>query len=514
MIYSFSPFWDVLSTLQINPLQTKVVQSQEEITQVKSLYETLSTKKTVFQTGNTKKNVIMIVTESLEQAYYENPVLKRYIPDLVKYQENSYSFDNIKSYPGTTFTAAGLFSLFCSLPLLEKGAGNTAFASFDPSSVIGTNKCFPGHLKKNGYKTVFMNGGRANFGGKGNIVKAAGISEFYGFKDWEKEHPKSHFNSWGLYDSFLFQHSYDKVKELEKQFKENGDPYFLSLLTVSTHGPHGFMDFECAHMDIKEEVEFLRTLKCHNHMLIDLLRKLEETVNLDNTMIVLVADHIAMRNQISDILDSIPNRRISFMMKSNWLDFKRNHNVGTHFDVGPTIMEALGHSLVDFHLGQSLMSNSQGYCHEHDISSAFLKKNFDIYGYSHHLKECSYSKQDKEPSNRKMKVMVNYRDRLVNLNGENIHVTQSGNPLSFRNQFVIKVDHTFKIESIYVKSTDSRVFESEKDFEDSIFLVFTLSRGFQVHTGPANIYRFRKRSIQTILIQKNELNNKFIVSPI
>jgi phosphoglycerol transferase len=50
-------------------------------------------------------------------------------------------------------------------------------------------------------------------------------------------------NDWGLYDDMLFIEAEKKLDELESH---PNTPFNLTLLTIDTHGPNGYVSKHCA----------------------------------------------------------------------------------------------------------------------------------------------------------------------------------------------------------------------------------------------------------------------------
>jgi hypothetical protein len=90
--------------------------------------------------------------------------------------------------------------------------------------------CLPDILRKNGYNTVFMQSAPLGYMRKDLLAEKAGFNEIIG--GWQFENYIT-MGRWGVDDATLYNYAVSKVKDLNK----SDDPWFLTLLTVTTHHP-------------------------------------------------------------------------------------------------------------------------------------------------------------------------------------------------------------------------------------------------------------------------------------
>jgi hypothetical protein len=107
-------------------------------------------------------------------------------------------------------------------------------AKSDIASFFGTRKkCLPEILKQGGYHTVFLQSAPLGFMQKDRFLDKAGFHEVLGYKHFPKKAIIAS-NPWGVDDQTLYNQALKKIRELEGGNK----PWFLTLLTVSTHHPY------------------------------------------------------------------------------------------------------------------------------------------------------------------------------------------------------------------------------------------------------------------------------------
>lgn len=291
------------------------------------------------KTANAKpKNIIFIYAEGLERLYFDREVFGDLLPNLRDLSATAHQFTNVYQVGGTGWTIAGLVASQCGFPLVVSShlAGNTSIASVDRP--FEGESCFADVLKQKGYQTVFMGGASLDFGGKGNFLRAHGFDRVLGREELMPLLPDQEYkNGWGLQDDSLFELAVDELKALEKK----GEPYLLTLLTLGTHHPDGFVAKTCEKLDELTD-SMSQALFCTDQLIGRFIRHAMDEVDMEQTVIVLFSDHLAIRNTLADKLDEHKDRR-----RLTWLIFDdrppiSSDQVATHFDVGPTILETAG----------------------------------------------------------------------------------------------------------------------------------------------------------------------------
>ena len=140
-----------------------------------------------------------------------------------------------------------------------------------------------------------------------------------------------------LYDDSLFALALDELEALEK----GQHPYMLTLLTLDTHHPSGHPSKSCEKLSDNDN-SMSNAIFCSDQLISQFIRKAMEMTNMEETVIVLLSDHLALRNDLWDKLQAHKGQR-----RLTWMMFDNNpgtvtDRAATHFDVAPTILEAIG----------------------------------------------------------------------------------------------------------------------------------------------------------------------------
>jgi phosphoglycerol transferase len=285
------------------------------------------------------KNLILIYVESLENTYADPALFGR---DLLKplhdRQEKFVSFETYKQMPGTGWTMAAIVSTQCAVPL-------KTLTLFSNMNVMGQSlqvflpkaKCLGDILAEQGYTNVFMNGSSLDFSGKGTFLKSHHYTEVYGRSEWIAKgvlRGAEDLNAWGLPDDRMFEQAKIKLSALIKSHK----PFNLTLLTVDSHGPSGFINQSCQK---KSYHDFKGVISCSAEELSDFINFVKDHGWLDQVDIVILGDHLAMDNPVYDKLQAHSERTI-FNMIISPQKLVKNTNTIVHFDLLPTLLDLLG----------------------------------------------------------------------------------------------------------------------------------------------------------------------------
>lgn len=216
-------------------------------------------------------NILIINVESLSDATLQNG----WMPYLKKLSENNLYYPQY-ILPNLT-TIRGLYAQFCGewTYLGRFGRDNM------PRHINKKNvRCLPEILTEQGYYTVYMQGAGLGFQNKGRIIPATGFIEVLG----REEMPgKDLYSDWGIDDNTLFNNAMEKIETVETQ--NQGAPWMISLMTVSTHHPYGVDPSFKPDVPLRERAflyadEAIRTF----------IERLQKAGRLDNTLIIISGD--------------------------------------------------------------------------------------------------------------------------------------------------------------------------------------------------------------------------------
>jgi phosphoglycerol transferase len=204
--------------------------------------------------------------------------------------------------------------------------------------------CLGDLLQAHGYRNVFMGGAPLSFAGKGSFLRDHGYAEMHGRDEWEKAGTTSgELNAWGLYDSALLQRARLRLDELHAA----GQPFNLTLLTIDTHNPHGFLSNSCR---ARGALDFEGIVACNSEQVAEFVRYVEAKGYLRDTTVVVMGDHLAMPNPAYDKLQRTAPRRIFNLVLPAPAPPARDQDL-LAFDFFPSLVELAGFRVSGHRLG-------------------------------------------------------------------------------------------------------------------------------------------------------------------
>lgn len=281
-----------------------------------------------------RRNLILIYAESLEATYGDARLFGTDLLAPLK-QLGAQSFPSYRQAPGTGWTIAGMVATQCGVPLRvysQQDLRDRERRAFLPRAT-----CLGDILAAQGYRNVFMGGAPLSFAGKGTFLRDHGYQERWGRYEFEKlGFAPQEANEWGLYDSALFERARRRLTELQAA----GTPFNLTLLTLDTHNPFGFLSPSCRGEGAKD---FEGVVACNARLIANFIKSAHASGDLKNTLVVVLSDHLAMPNPVWDKLTQPPERRLfNLFVADPPLTLPRQSADMLPFDMFPTILEGLG----------------------------------------------------------------------------------------------------------------------------------------------------------------------------
>lgn len=310
----------------------RYIQNQEESTFFEENYRAPAAQNVV--APQRKLNLVMIYVESLEKGYADATVMgSDLLAPLQKATERGEHFDHFLQASGTGWTIAGIVSTQCGIPLksislFSMGELKEKIKSFLPGAV-----CMGDILEAQGYKNIFMGGASLYFADKGKFFAQHGFSERYGKEEWVRA-GATDFGDWGLYDDELFKRAKRKLDQLQKASK----PFNLTMLTVDTHPPGGYVSPTCARQGV---TDYKGVVTCTTDLIADFIGYMQQKGYLKNTVVVILGDHLSVKAPLDAELNAMPQRSIfnAFMLPSA---LNKNRETVYHFDMFPSTLYAMG----------------------------------------------------------------------------------------------------------------------------------------------------------------------------
>lgn len=220
------------------------------------------------------------------------------------------------------------------------------------------------HLKKAGYKTLFLDSADIGLYDYHKLLKRIGFDKVWGTADIPANGLKADYRLLNMVDVVA-----DEVQQ---------QPFFLHLINDQTHMPyevidkkrfnrHKGKDAKSTYLNALEEVDFIFN---------QFLDKLEAKIDLSNTMIVFTGDHGESFGEYGYSFHSNsviePQMHVPFMLNHAKLAAKTIEH-SCHFDLFPTFFDLLGIDVDYPTLGTSIAHDDRDFAYF--FHSATLKGN-------------------------------------------------------------------------------------------------------------------------------------------
>ncbi len=306
--------------------------------------------------GKTKRNILHIYLESAERTFLDNGYFVGAVDPLVAIEDQGFSATNISQVANTGWSIAGMIASTCGVPLvtpwLVMGSEYDDANIFLPSAL-----CLPTILKQRGYSTHFMKGGSLQFADADTFLKRHGVEERVGLDDLLPIYP-DRVDQWGVKDGGLF----DALEKKYRDLVNGGKPFYLSALTIGGHSPDGYLANQCIDgaVELKAQLPIARGVECTNRLLRSLLDRLDQEGLLENTIVIIQNDHLAMKSDADRELNR-HNRRHFFMALGPGIEPQILDRPASMMDVFPTILNLIGFDVEDGRagIGVSLLSDKK-----------------------------------------------------------------------------------------------------------------------------------------------------------
>lgn len=298
-----------------------------------------------------KPNIIYLYLESFERTYLDKKRFPGLAPNMNRLKNKAIDFVNIRQAYATGWTIAGMVASQCGTPLMTPvGINRTeGLSGFLPDIV-----CMGDILKSQNYHLVYMGGADLRFSNKGFFYRDHGFDEIVGRKKLNEVIPDSSYVSkWGIYDDNLLNLVGSKVASLASAER----PYALFALTLDTHAPEGYPSASCADKKYGDGSDpMLNAVHCSDAMVGEFVDELLSRGLLENTILVLASDHLAMHNTASYILDDMDRRDLLLVFPPDGRS-DRVVRHGTTMDIAPTLLSLQGTDVPAIGFGRNLLAD-------------------------------------------------------------------------------------------------------------------------------------------------------------
>lgn len=233
-----------------------------------------------------RPNIILVMVESFSANFVEasSPEGVPYTPVYNSLISKGLYIDRF--YGNSVQTCKGQEAVLFSI--LPSSSGKL-FVNYPDTSLVG----FPSVLAAEGYRTVFFQGYHdLSFDNTRSGMMRAGFDTIETFKNFQLPEDRPHVWGWGAEDSVFYKRFFNL---LDREHAKSPDkPVFAALATIGTHIPCDGMPAERAKLypqprNMKEK--YANALHLSDAAFTDLFAMMQKRPWLDNTIVVITADH-------------------------------------------------------------------------------------------------------------------------------------------------------------------------------------------------------------------------------
>jgi len=336
--------------LAINPLIIDVVQSQglSQFRQKESLVTYFKRiQPTSATTDKNNPNIIYVFLEGLERTYGEVSNFNDAYAPIRDLGEANLEFTNVQQVYATSWSLSGTVASQCGVPLLVNVFDAIADRSND-DPIVPQAVCMSDLTAARGYINVYISGTEIvgenqGYFGYHNFYNSHGGAKIIDRSDFFEEHGEDkqvNFggDGWGYRDELVLERTLKEIDHL----LTNDHPFFLTTATMDTHGPRAFLSEACladGEPAITEDI--MDAVRCTSELAAKFLMQLTEKTAGSNTKIVLMSDHLAHRNNVTDTLEQFNRRNTVIFLQDDQLPASID-KPGSMIDVFPTVLDWIG----------------------------------------------------------------------------------------------------------------------------------------------------------------------------
>ncbi len=302
-------------------------------------------------------HVVLVIEESFGSVYVDgldNAGSESISPRLASLANDGLLFTNV--YATGNRTVRGLEALLTSFPPIP-GIATTRRAGSEGMHSL------PFLLKRFGYQTAFLYGGRAAFDNMGHYWSTIGFDRVLEQRDIAKI---GFSTIWGASDEDLFREALLRLDAMTAA----GSPVFLSLLTVSNHRPYLYPPGRIAKDPMQNRKENSATYA--DWAFGDFVERARSHPWFNDTVFVFIGDHGPRVYGAAQV--PVPSYRVPLLFYSpTHIAPERNPTLGSSMDMAPTLLGLLHLSYDSSFFGVDLRRVPAGHgrvAMEHNFSLA------------------------------------------------------------------------------------------------------------------------------------------------
>lgn len=278
-------------------------------------------------------NVVLVVLEGFSKYIMaDGGRVKGVTPCLDRLTKEGIYFSNF--YANSIRTDRGIVSILSGFP------AQPSMSIMDLPSKTNNLYSIAKTLGKKGYATNFYYGGDVAFKNMRSYLKATGYQNVVSEDDFDRSLRTS---KWGAHDRYAFERVLNDMKKEKKQ------PFFTTLLTLSSHEP----------FDVPYKSQFadpaLNAFAYADHYLGWFVDELKKTKLWDNTLVIMVPDHLGAYPEVLDNYE-LWRYEIPLVMVGGVVPGHSNvTTIGSQIDIPATLFGLLGIDHSDFTYSKDIL---------------------------------------------------------------------------------------------------------------------------------------------------------------
>ncbi|MDO4963308.1 MAG: LTA synthase family protein, partial [bacterium] len=346
---------------------------------IESNYNQVDSSKIVLNEG---KNLIYIYLESLETTFFTKDQGGDWdyevIPEMYQIlnDEDSICFScnndgtGMYAVDGANFTTGAVVGNSTGLPLKVPIDAN----SYHSKNFMNGAYAIGDILKDKGYYNEVISSATTSFGGLKEFFTKHGnysIIDIDSLKNYNFNPNSNDLSGWGFNDKYLFELAKKRLKTLSKE----KDKFNLTLISIDTHFPDGYKgDYTID----KYNTQYENVYATESKLVYDFITWVKKQSFYENTVIVIVGDHLSMQPNFFDKYDQTKRLVYNVIINSCNKEDSKDVRKYTAFDMLPTTLSAMGAKIFNdqIGLGVNLFSNKKTLTEEYGINK--LNENINL----------------------------------------------------------------------------------------------------------------------------------------
>lgn len=271
------------------------------------------------------KNLVVISLESLESSFLNEP-FQHLTPELSKLKED-WTYIPIKQNIGSDWTSGSIYTMLTGIPAFFGVKANKIFKSSKETYITSLSSV----LSNANYELVYFCGD-ANFSGLKDMLYTLDFDKVI---DYTSVSYPLEITPFGLHDKDVF----DLAKKELKSLIDSNKKFGVFISTTDTHFPNGFYDSRMEDFVKKREDPLEFMISATDYHVFDIISFLEEQGVLENTIVVIMPDHLKMGDD--SIFDKKIERELYLITNSKKLKVEKQQDKKLQLDIPLIILRSL-----------------------------------------------------------------------------------------------------------------------------------------------------------------------------